>query len=732
MKAYAHTMEGCPEEEWHPLETHLEDVAALAQDFAATFDSGQWAKLAGLWHDLGKYRPTFQQYLRGQGSSGGDHAVVGAWHSRVRQPDRKSLPLSFVIAGHHAGLANVASGDRPRPLKARLEDGPPLLEEALAHIPQSILAAPFPALPARFREVPREKAEHGPFQRSLEFWIRFVFSALVDADYLDTSEFHHRGERARELAGMAPIATLRARLDGALERLEAAAKPPTEVNRTRAEILRECWGKAASEPGFFSLTVPTGGGKTLAAMSFALRHAERHGLRRVIAVVPFTSIIEQNAKVYRDALGAGNVLEHHSNLDPVKETRRNKLASENWDAPVVVTTGVQFFESLFGNRGSRCRKLHNIAQSVILLDEVQTLPIGFQIPILEALRELVAHFRCSIALSTATQPAFEKRDGFAHGLEGVREIVQDPPALARRLRRFQVTWPDPDGAKVTWPELAAELRREDQVLAVVHQRKDAQVLARLLPEEGRFHLSALMCAAHRSDRLEEIRAALEAKRTCRLISTQLIEAGVDVDFPLVYRALGGLDSIVQAGGRANREGKRAMGRVVVFLAPSKPPPGTPKQGLETMLSLLREHGGDLEPTNPEMVARYFRQLFAKGVPDASNIQREREALNFATVANKFRLIQDTYTRPLMVLYGDAEKRLAAYRQEPTRLHQRALQPYLVNIPKWQLAKFEAAGAVELVNDTVYALCPTHRQLYDPEFGLRMEDAPSADPSQLIV
>jgi CRISPR-associated endonuclease/helicase Cas3 len=731
MKAYAHTVEGRPEEEWHLLETHLEAVAALAQDFAATFGSGQWAKLAGLWHDLGKYRPTFQQYLRGVGSSGGDHAVVGAWHSRVRQPDRHSLPLSFVIAGHHAGLANRASGDRPRPLKARLEDGPPLLEEALPHIPQSILETPFPALPARFREVPRPKAEQGPFTRSFEFWIRFVFSALVDADYLDTSEFHHPGERAQELAGMASIAALRARLDAALEQIESDARP-TEVNRTRAEILRECWGKAALEPGFFSLTVPTGGGKTLAAMSFALRHAERHGLRRVIAVVPFTSIIEQNAKVYRDALGAGNVLEHHSNLDPVKETRRNKLASENWDAPVVVTTGVQFFESLFGNRGSRCRKLHNIAGSVILLDEVQTLPISFQMPILEALRELVAHYRCSIVLSTATHPAFEKRGGFAHGLDDVREIVQDPPALARRLRRFQVTWPDPDGEPVAWPELAAELREEDQVLAVVHQRNDAQVLARLLPEEGRFHLSALMCAAHRSDRLETIRVALEGQRTCRLISTQLIEAGVDVDFPLVYRALGGLDSIVQAGGRANREGKRAMGRVVVFLAPSKPPPGTPQQGLETMLSLLREHGGDLEPTNPEMVAQYFRLLFGKGVTDASDIQREREALNFATVANNFRLIDDDYTRPLVVPYGQSEDRLAKYRQEPTRLHQRALQPYLVNIPKWQLAKFEAAGAVELVNDTVYALCPTHRQLYDPEFGLRIEDAPSADPSQLIA
>ena len=731
MKTYAHTLKGRPEEFWHDLEEHLNAVSARAGEFAAPFEAEDWGRIAGLWHDLGKYRATFQQYLKGEVLSGGDHAVVGAWLSRLRQPGRESLPLAFVIAGHHAGLANPAAGDRPRPLQIRLKEGPPLLEEALPHVPETIREARLPKLPTRFLNPPGKREEIERFQQSFEFWIRFVFSALVDADYLDTEEFHHPGDRVRELAGVDSIAVLRTRLDGAMRRIETAAEP-SEVNRARSEILRACRAKAELEPGLFSLTVPTGGGKTLAAMSFALHHAERHGLRRVIAVVPFTSIIEQNARVYREALGIDNVLEHHSNLDPEKETRRNKLASENWNAPVVVTTGVQFFESLFGNRGSRCRKLHNIAASVILLDEVQTLPIGFQMPILDALRELVAHYRCSIVLSTATQPAFERRDDFPQGLENVCEIAPDPPALARRLRRFQVTWPDPGGEPVSWPELAEQLKKEAQVLAVVHQRKDAQELARLLPEEGRFHLSALMCAAHRSKRLLEIHQALKEGRVCRLVSTQLIEAGVDVDFPVVYRALGGLDSIVQAGGRANREGKLEMGRVVVFQAPTDPPRGTPRQGLETMQILLRRYGGDLEPTDPEVVATYFRLLFSKGEPDACNIQPQRAALNFATVAEKFRLIDDTYTRPLVVPYGAATERLEAFRQQPGRERLRALQPYLVNVPRRQLETFQAAGAVELVEDLVHALHSTFANLYDDEFGLRIEDSPSADPERLIV
>ena len=597
---YAHSHPERPHHEWHRLEDHLQAVSELAAAFADAFDSADWGRVAGLWHDLGKYQPEFQARLLGA-TEAVDHSTVGALLADAKDSEGGKA-LAFAIAGHHGGLPNaVQRGDTDRSsLLDRLRRSAPLLDKVLAAAAPTVTDHTVPVLPSWLEPgCPGDRAAQQRLIRRTELWVRFLFSALVDADFLDTEEFFEPGKRAA-VGRLDTVATLRERLDAHLDRLSAEAEP-TKVNGVRRDVLQACRSAARVDPGLFSLSVPTGGGKTLSAMAFALRHAHHHGLRRVIVVIPYTSIIEQNAAVYRDVLGEANVIEHHSNLDPVQETPRNKLASENWDAPVVVTTSVQFFESLFANRPSRCRKLHNVAKSVVVLDEVQTLPSAFLLSILDALNELARGYGCSVVLSTATQPALAKRDTLPEGLTDVREIVPAPRALADRLKRVTVHWPDPDDEPRTWPELAEELRGHPRVLAIVHRRQDARDLAQLLPPEGLFHLSALMCPRHRSDTLAQVREALAGDGPCRLVSTQLIEAGVDVDFPVVYRALGGLDRIVQGAGRCNREGKGDAGRVVVFRAPTPPPRGAPTKGLETTLSLLREREGGLDVDDPVSV-----------------------------------------------------------------------------------------------------------------------------------
>ena len=718
MEFYAHSSERRPQPQWHPLATHLQAVSELAAQFSAAFDSADWGRLAGLWHDLGKYRAEFQRRLAGDADRV-DHAVVGALLAQAK--DRQAgLPLAFAIAGHHGGLANLRSSEvtPPTPLAERLRANPNLLQSLASIIPETVKTLPLPPLPERFAACKALSGRKRDEQfRGLEFWIRFLFSSLVDADRLDAEAFEHPNRRAATTGGFASVAALQQRLDHYIDEKTRCAEQTT-VNRIRAGVLEYCRQAAELAPGVFSLTVPTGGGKTLSTMSFALRHAERHGLRRVIVVIPYTSIIEQNATVYRDALGVDNIIEHHSNLDPEKEFERNQMASENWDAPVIVTTGVQFFESLFSNRPSACRKLHNIARSVILLDEAQTLPSRFLNPVLESLQELVVNYGCTAVLSTATQPALARRESLPDGLPNVREIVPDPAALGRSLRRVEVSWPSLDEPPVAWPELADELANHPQVLAVVHRREDARELAGLLPQEGLFHLSALMCPKHRSAVLAKVRQALKAAMTCRLVSTQLVEAGVDIDFPVVYRALGGLDSIAQVAGRCNREGKLDKGRVVMFRAPTSPPRGTAAKGLQSAESMLRQRGGTLSLDNPSVFEEYFRILYYTENLDAAGIQAERQEFNFANVGRKFKLIEDGFSRPIVVPYGDSNARVAAVcRDGPNRQNLRALQPFLVNVYDADFERLQKAGAVETIADTVHVLAHPFKHLYSGMFGL---------------
>ncbi len=743
MVYYARTLEGYPKSAWQELAEHLLGVARRASEFASAFESAPWGYCAGLWHDLGKYSADFQAKLAGARISV-EHSGAGAAFA-VRKHKELGLCLAFAIAGHHAGLADYISSDNglPTPLKERLSKNDKHLPELSQRFPTNIASQPIPDLP-KWSEEPSvtDQEEIFAHRRRREFWIRLLFSALVDADRLDSEQFCEPDKARRRERRFNPTALLE-RLDSHISAIQAAAAD-LPVNAVRQRVLKACQKSASLPQGTFTLTVPTGGGKTLSAMSFAMRHALHHALRRVIIVIPYTSIIEQNAKIYRDALGADAVIEHHSNLDP-KERKvtlgedvasREEMAAENWDAPVIVTTTVQFFESLFSNRPSRCRKLHNIARSVIILDEVQSLPPGFLKGILDALNELVRAYRCSIVLTTATPPALKWRGRFPWGLRDCREIVPDPALLARDLRRVEYVWPEAE-RKLTPQQLAGELSDKQQVLAVVHRRRDARLTAQhletLVQDGSMRHLSALMCPSHRSQVLQEIKGRVKQGEPCRVVSTQLVEAGVDIDFPLVYRALGGLDSIVQAAGRCNREGRLQKGKMVVFRAESAPPAGTPRKALAITEGLLKERGDALNPDDPVICEDYFRRLYFTEELDAKAIQTLREQFRFASVAREFQLIEDGFTQAVVVPFTEAPARLEEFRRlGPSRERYRGLQPFIVNIYPEAFQKLWSAGGLEEIADGIFALTRPFEYLYDLTYGLVVDDPPSPAAEALVV
>jgi CRISPR-associated endonuclease/helicase Cas3 len=722
----------------HPLTDHLLAVAELAKQFAAGFDSGEWGYLAGLWHDLGKFQDEFQRRLHGDRIAV-EHSGAGAAHA-LATLGNAGLALAAVIAGHHCGLANVvrSAPGGPTPLRERLASNVGLARRLTEIVSHEVLSRSVPAWP-QFLDPRTDPSE---LLMRVEFWTRFLFSALTDADYLDTEYALDPARAERRVPGV-DLAELLMQLETAIEAKQAGASR-TLLQQAREEVAESCRTAASQRTGVFSLTAPTGSGKTLAAMRFALHHAKCHGLRRVVVVLPYTSIIEQNAAVYRGVFGEGRVLEHHSSLDPEKElerkgeelTARHRLASENWDAPIIVTTTVQFFESLFSNRGSRCRKLHNISGSVVILDEVQSLPPGFLVSVLDSLKELTSHYGCSVVLSTATPPALAARESLPFGLPDVREILPDPARIAHELRRVRYHWPETADA-TAWDELAGRIIVHRRALAVVHLRRDARVLTELLrvgaPEEPIFHLSAAMCAAHRSEVLVEVRNLLDTGAPCRLVSTQLIEAGVDIDFPVLFRAMAGLDSIVQAAGRCNREGKLQAGEVHLFEAPTQPPAGVLRRGLETMRVLLAGKGAELNPSDPETCLQYFRMFYSSTTLDSRGIQAERRELNFATVAEEFRLIEDQCTVSVVVPYGDAEERVRSWDGYGSpREWLRRLQPYVVRVYPRALSDLMKAGAIEEIAPGVHWLLPPFRHLYDITFGLNLSGELFPDAASLII
>lgn len=690
MEFYAHSHPEHAEDptKWQTLEGHLRQTAEMAREFAAEFRSSEWAWNAAWLHDVGKAADEFQAYLaRESGLDDTDydtdgsrvnHSSAGAalaeeQFSKPRFP--LGRPLSYVVAGHHAGLPDYFETDTGRAaLRMRLDEGYRNLERVRATATD--LAHNLRAIPALPPSVKKEQ---------YHLWVRMLFSCLTDADALDTEAFMHP-EMARLRGPFPSLADLKARMDDYLAAL-AKQSEDTPVNAARRDVLAACRAAAATPPGLFSLTVPTGGGKTLSGMAFALDHAVLHGKRRVIYVIPYTSIIEQTGSTLAGVLGRENVVEHHSNLDPDKETQRSRLACDNWDAPVVITTNVQFFESLYSARPGRCRKLHNIVNSVVILDEAQMLPPELLTPCVDVMNQLVCHYGTTLVLATATQPALP-------GLCPAREIVPNPTGLYARLKRTTYILP-PTRVATTWEALAAGLSAYDQVLCVVNSRKDCHDLFRLMPE-GTLHLSALMCGEHRSRVIAAVKQRLKDGMPTRVVSTQLVEAGVDMDFPVVYRAWAGLDSIAQAAGRCNREGKlERLGKVHIFVPPKPSRPGLLRKGEDTARELLDLPGFNLE--QPDAFSRYFAHLYGrvndKGkeiladlTPDSGNL-----AVKFRTVGARFRLIKDGEQRPLFVHYDTvADELIERLRLAgPSRDLLRRLQRYTVSLSAWQFDRHRA-------------------------------------------
>lgn len=577
-----------------------------------------------------------------------------------------------------------------------------------------------------------EHVSHDP--KSAELFLRLVFSALVDADYLDTEQ-HFRAE----LASVRGTSTSMAELWGRLERdqrqfLDSGNDP---VSRTRREVYEACVTAAELRPGLFRLTVPTGGGKTRSAMAFALRHALRHGHQRVIVAVPFITITEQTAEVYRGIFGADSVLEHHSatersdlqSEDFHRQQVFARLAAENWDAPVIVTTTVQLFESLFANRTSACRKLHRLARSVIILDEAQALPSHLLRPILDALRDLCTHYSATVVISTATQPAFEAIPEFA--AVPATEIIPEPARHFRTLKRVSYEWrTDP---ALDWSEVADMMRGGSQALAVVNTKKDAMALLDAMDDPEALHLSTLLCGAHRREVIEEVKRQLKAGKPCRLVSTQVVEAGVDIDFPVVLRAMGPLDAIIQSAGRCNREGLMPeKGRVIVFRpADGGMPMGAYRAGVGVTGALIGK--GNLDPDDPEVSRAYFQMLFESVETDREGIQRLREALNYPEVARRFRMIDDETESVVITTYGSEEqwRRVRGLVEElrqgapEARFIYRKLQPYLVSLRSREAEKYRRDGFIAEVTTGV----GEWQGAYDPVRGLVARDL---DPDDLVV
>lgn len=721
----------------HDLRSHLRGTARRACRFAARFGAGEWGRLAGLWHDRGKLSPAFQQYIASVSGRDAaatcetlpgkvDHSSAGAQHAVAVLPVVGHL-LAFVIAGHHSGLLDAVG------VGASLKDR---------------LDKPLPPLPAADDDPPAPALDLPPFVKrhirardgfGVAFFTRMIFSCLCDADFLDTEAFMRPGDHAERLVPPADVLRrMAAALDDHARNLPAVG---SRIDRVRAQVRRMCIDKSAAPRGFFSLTVPTGGGKTLSSLAFAIRHALRHDLERIVYVVPFTTIIEQNAARFREALaGIGKPLleqilvEHHSSFDPAKETPAARLACENWDAGLVVTTSVQFYESLFAARPSVCRKLHNLARAVIILDEAQAIPVDYLHPCLRALRELVANYGATVVFCTATQPAIYGRDEFPIGIDkkDVTEIVTDRAALYRRLRRVEISLLGPQGDAT----LAARMRDEKQALCIVKTTGHAVRLFQALEPDGScFHLSARMCPAHRCATLQEIAARLNDGLPCRAISTTLVEAGVDIDFPVVFRAVAGIDAIAQAAGRCNRAGRLARGRVHVFEPEREEDRRFLAEESDCGRQILALYPGD--PLALEAIDHYFRLHFWERRPrwdrhailDSFRLDQNPALpflFDFAAVAARFKLIPDD-TLPVIIPYGEEGERLCdELRRLPllTREHARRAQRFTVGVRRKPWLEIRGKLTEPLFGDSL-ALLISPRLNYSESCGLRL-DCPAGE------
>jgi CRISPR-associated helicase Cas3/CRISPR-associated endonuclease Cas3-HD len=660
-----------------PLREHLQAVADRAAELATAFGASDEAALAGLFHDLGKYGELFQRRLQHL-ERGVDHWSSGAWAALMRYQN-KGLAAALAIAGHHTGLRSGSPGALreldPKKLLTRHPLGLKLSGPSPDALVQRLVQDGIP-LPAPERMPDSLFGGYNSPLVGAMLDVRMLFSTLVDADFLET-EAHFQGgpdgkKRFREVPlELRPQWALSVLMEF-LRSLSVTSGASSEMKSVRDDLLSSCLAAADQVPGLYTLTAPTGAGKTLAMLAFALRHAAIHGLRRVIAVIPYLTIIEQTVGIYRKVFSSvldiceleRYILEHHS-LSGIRFEQGNtqsadqnsadslirsvRLLAENWDAPIVVTTSLQLLESLFSNRPSACRKLHRLAGSVLLFDEVQTLRTDLAVPTLAALSRLVERYGATVVFSTATQPAFQHLDAhvrrYCAGGWRPQEIAVDSASLFRRAARTTVHWPSSFDERTSWEDLARTLAEEQQALCIVNLKRHALELYDSLEALGTdsiYHMSTNMCPAHRSDVLESIREMLETGKPCRLISTQCVEAGVDIDFPVVYRAFGPLDAIAQAAGRCNRNGRSDSGDVFVFLPQDESyPDGAYRQAASVARAFLSEaqsRGRDIH--SPEMFGYYYRSLYDLSAPQNANekLQAAIQRLDFEAVAELYRVI----------------------------------------------------------------------------------------------
>lgn len=727
---YAHSLEGKTEKHWQPLEKHLSNVANVAGEFAAKFGSREWGYLAGLWHDLGKYNPAFQKKIRENSKARVDHSTAGALLADDK--NKMGIIIAYLVAGHHAGLADYLSElGSQSDLENRLSNKV-LLDEIKNYLPEKLLS----------REIPYFKFAN---KIDASLWIRMLYSCLVDADYLDTEAFMDC-EKSRKRGVFHDLQSLNVLYESYMNKKQSSVIK-SNINKIRNKIFMQCISAAELKPGHFSLDVPTGGGKTLASLGFALRHAKKYQKNRIIYVIPYTSIIEQTADQFREIFG-DQIIEHHSNLE-IKQDDRNfdeenqyMLACENWDAPIIVTTSVQFLESLFSNRSSRCRKLHRIVNSVVIFDEAQLLPPDYLHPILNCLEELKNTYGVTILLSTATQPALgEKHFGgdengkVFKGLKEVREIIKAPKKLHEDLKRVEVELPDNLLTPQDWDSLADELKQYEQLLCIVNRRDDCRLLFEKMPK-GTIHLSALMCGQHRSTVIKEIKEKLINAETVRVISTQLVEAGVDVDFPVVYRALAGLDSIAQAAGRCNREGKLEKGLLKVFVPSSKTPNGHLSQTAEIARIMLEKYRNN--PIERSRFEEFFKELYwLKGDRlDKQDIVSDLTphgktlGIRFKTAAQKFRIIDDRQSRSVLVAYREGARFIQQLKKTgPQKWLMRKFQRYVVNVPVYLHKRLQSEGAVFEIYPGIYI--QGHQGMYDEKLGFCPDKSLVYEPDELI-
>ncbi len=749
---YAHSLEGRSELGWQPLCDHLHAVADLAGAHGKKFGAAKAATLAGLLHDLGKYSGAFQRRLQAPAGDKVDHSTAGAQEAPrlTNSPDDRLMAevIAHTIAGHHAGLPDSV-GELDVRLKKRIEPLAAVWREEIAPDASGLR-------PVAFRWE-KDKAAY-----QFAFLGRMLFSCLVDGDFRNTEDFYCKAEgRLVDRAWpQLPIVVdeLIVRFDRHMANKQATAED-TPVNRLRHEVLAHVRDKAGEPRGLFTLTVPTGGGKTLASLAFALDHAKKYGLERIVYAIPFTSIIDQTAEIFRSVLGEGIVLEHHSSIeeqridDEEREHKREankklKLAMEDWAAPVVVTTNVQLFESLYANRPSRCRRLHNLANSIIVLDEAQTIPLHVLRPCLAALDELARNYGASIVLCTATQPAVRQSDDFKGGLPLAieRELAPDPTRLHRALRRVRL---EHVGDRSD-DELIEELGETAQGLVIVNSRAHALALYRKAGQtglDGVVHLTTRQYAAHRRRILADVRERLKSGVSCRLIATSLVEAGVDLDFPRVWRAEAGLDQIAQAAGRCNREGRRPRedSRVCVFRSTEFMPPREIAQLAGDMGRMMGKHADLL---SPEAMRDYFGEVYwRKGdgldrdnVLEAWKLSRRSDgrglapSFDYRKVADNFRLIESGLAPVIIVRDEAVQGVLAALRNGlPPGAAARQLQSFIVQVPPKARDLLIDSGHVRFIDGLTneFAVLVSDG-LYVEETGLLWENAEFLTIEQSMV